>query len=494
MSFLNKDMYSSIYTWLYFPQVLSQLSLRHPISLTLPNMSATHRSCRLTLSRSADQNQTMRLGGTVIKQLNPLSSLWELLFNNFGISRLLHVEQLQQPMESSRPREMESRRLRERELHRLDERPLTVCCSKPNTILKLRFELLPHIVSFLSIDAVASLALTCRAFYQVIGAQSFEKLNEKNNILQKVRFLQYMVDDFPSYALCSTCAVLHKIQPNDDQAEGRLCRLGNHCIGLCRTRLTSRPDRGKLQLNLGLLTIDWRSAMFATRAHLQPSIIHSRPQFDTYNTSLFDSDLARGTEINGIYHSIRARLWRYHIIIRMTMYVPLSLHFQSSSLYHLRKPFPLLMRCRHMCNIINDDLEALLREARKTPQKCNPDMGPTFTELESARSFCRFCPSEYKVCIFRTLDIDQEVAFSTAEPYVLVLDRWIDLGRFGHPASREFEALAMCQICCDHEGEHRLSYYNGRQKHPHHQPWGWGREWPNMISISGRYRDAEEAM
>lgn len=456
-------------------------------------MSATHRNCNLRSSRGIGRYYTKTQRWIVIKEPKPLPSLRE-FFSKLGILRRLQAESRQQLRGSSRLHEKDSHRLHERESHHLYERPLTVRYSKPKTILQLPLELFLHVVSFLSIDVVASLALTCRAFYQIIGAQPFEELNGKDNILQKVRFLQYMVDDFPYHALCSSCAVFHKIRRSHDRVRGRLCRLDNYCIGLCTNRHTSSVDRRELQLNLGLLTIDWASAMSAARAHRHTSRTQSRSQYDTNNSSLFDSDLARGTKIDGIYHSIRARLWHDHIIIRMTSCVPLSLHFHSSSLYHLYKPFPLLTLCRHMCNIIKDDLAALLYEARKTPPEYPPGIGPTFIELESARSFCRFCPSEYKAHAFRSLDIDHEVTFSTRHPYVLILERWIDLGRSGSEPSREFEALVKGQICCDDEDEQRFSHYNRKWKRPLPHGWGWGRDWPNMISISSRYHHAEKAM
>ncbi|KAL2066048.1 hypothetical protein VTL71DRAFT_2119 [Oculimacula yallundae] len=80
----------------------------------------------------------------------------------------------------------------------------------PNIFDTLSGDLIIYLTNFLPVSSLALFAMTCRKAYNTLGSRYWEKMQEKDQLRNRMEFLEHLSRDLPpNYVPCHHCRILH---------------------------------------------------------------------------------------------------------------------------------------------------------------------------------------------------------------------------------------------------------------------------------------------
>jgi hypothetical protein len=283
---------------------------------------------------------------------------------------------------------------------------------------KLPIELWRLIASHLPPSAAASLTLTCYQAVAILGTQYWEHLNKRENVFQRLRFLEHLDIHFPNHILCPDCAIYHprktaRINLNTFFAPRR--QLLHHPLSQKRKYTWSFQSCGAdgLHNSFGVLGLMKWDPMNWTTIHLIHRYLRLGPSYGI-------QPLPFEIREDGWCHTRQIRVIGDSVVVRVRSIrrIPSGIvgNFSPSS-------SSATFGCEH------GRKQGIRRMILKWCQKalneftaCNRDLSRY--EDKSDVLVCHFCPSQACISI---LPVSRPRTRSNCT-HVLKIERWIDFG------------------------------------------------------------------
>ncbi|KIW48786.1 uncharacterized protein PV06_01351 [Exophiala oligosperma] len=302
-----------------------------------------------------------------------------------------------------------------------------------------------QIVESLPLADAASLALSCKAFCNLIGTSVWTALNNGDNFHAKTDFLGRLDKDLPDHLLCFSCAIYH-VRSQKGNETLRPTNIANPLFNCPNAfNLEKRISRNRLTVGR---TLPFPFLQLVLRAH----------KYSADHGVAIDSLARRYTDRDGGWtHQTRFVVVNNHLLVRV-----ISSSFATPALppAGLRKLLyshndnfnPYFSVCAHWrdgnlmpavkCALSHipkpPDSGGVVGVAEKVKLHLHPQ-NPLITLCPECRPMrrCPECPSEYLIELRMQEDkSDPRKLFK----YAIVVTRWCDLGDGSSPQSPEWSA------------------------------------------------------
>jgi hypothetical protein len=240
--------------------------------------------------------------------------------------------------------------------------------------------------------------------------------------------------------------------------------LRNHCTGLCERRAYSSSQKPALYIAWGYPAIEWET--------LRRAIGNYQP---TDEGVLFGAS-ERCIELGVGYMGYFTVVHKNRILTCFWTVLPIDNNFLVRT-SDREKPSSKQSHCCHMSNILESDVNDLLRKMNYPLEYESLNGHPNWYSQSEYRRCC-LCPSDYGIAIRPAME-DEFVSEGGNNPFALVLYRWVDLGELQLEPSEEFRALTAAQVCCNCEGMDVGPPNSSHRK----------RNWSHIPRISDRFEE-----
>ena len=305
------------------------------------------------------------------------------------------------------------------------------------------------VIEDLEMADLASLALCCKAFKDMVGTESWRQLAEEENREQRLKFLPKLDQELPNHLLCFDCAVYHM----RTQRGRETLRLANekNPVYVCPNMSNPNKINPRTRITAGRI-LPFTFVQMVMRAQ------RFAPQYGVTIESLSRRYKDKEGSGSDWSHQTRFVVVKDHLLMRVTSQVFAPPGLPPSGERHLlysRDDFvPYFSVCPHwrdgvlMPNVkcalshIPKPLEGsgVNRVANEVKLHFNPT-NPIVTLCENCRPMrrCPECPTEYLIQVTMMedkTDPDPRKLFKQA----LIMTRWSDLGDGTSPLSSEWAA------------------------------------------------------
>jgi F-box domain len=316
--------------------------------------------------------------------------------------------------------------------------------SGEDLVSRLSSEIWERVLVYMTLADAASLALSCKAFRDLLGLEPLNALKDSDNHLHKIDFLIRMDGHLPRHLFCFTCATYHfRIQHGQESLKPTNIR---NPLFNCPNPSIPNKRIPRTRLTFGR-TLPFTFVQLALRAH------HYSPDHGIKTESLN----RRYTDRDSTWsHQTRYAIVKGHLLLRVvsTCFAPAGLPPAGERhLLYSREDFvPYFSVCAHWRDgELMPSVKCALRHIPKPIEgsglrRVGDEVkyrlhrpNPIITLCSECRPMrrCPECPTEYMIELKMAEDRSDPVnLFKQA----LVVSRWSDLGDGSSPWSPEWAA------------------------------------------------------